>query len=343
MLRKPTVLVVGAGASCELGFPSGPALLQTIARKLNMRFEHYRQSQGSESLLAAYRRHHAANDPQSDINAYVHAGQRLVGAAKIARSIDNAIDQNAGNPLAEFTGKLAIAETILEAERSSKLFVDPGNSNVLSIDAARETWLFELGQILTTDVRGADASRVFENLTVVTFNYDRSLEHFLPVALTMAYGLRTEEAQAIVRRMKIHHVYGQVGDLPWIKPGEGAIGYGDQPYARLEAIAAELQTFSESKEPGSLKDIHAALNDAQQIAFVGFGYHRQNMDLLRPMGGIDNGHVGIVGSVFGESAPAQGMAAQLINAMFHDAQPNLSLVDCTCTDLLKQFYSVLTA
>src|SRR3990170_9016566 len=99
--QRPTVFVLGAGASCEFGFPSGPGLLKNIGTALDIRFDGHEQKAGSYEVMAAYRRHHAAHCPNEDLNDYLQAGWRLREAAKVARSIDNAMDQNCDNPKVE--------------------------------------------------------------------------------------------------------------------------------------------------------------------------------------------------------------------------------------------------
>ena len=55
MIRSKTVLILGAGASCELGFPSGPALLSSIADALDIRFDAFNQISGSKVLMETIR------------------------------------------------------------------------------------------------------------------------------------------------------------------------------------------------------------------------------------------------------------------------------------------------
>src|SRR6185436_7434620 len=51
-------------------------------------------------------------------------------------------------------------------------------------------------------------------LTVVTFNYDRSFEAALFVALKKTYNLTDTETAAYVKIIPVIHVYGQLGGLP---------------------------------------------------------------------------------------------------------------------------------
>ncbi|MBV8799423.1 MAG: hypothetical protein JO208_06415 [Alphaproteobacteria bacterium] len=126
MLKRKTVFVIGAGASCEVGLPSGQQLRERIARALNMYFQHgSEQTAGSRAIYEAFRV--LARNEGNDINLYVRAGWMIRDAAPLSLSIDNFIDAHRGDVAVEKCGKLAIAETILEAERASTLFVDKLN------------------------------------------------------------------------------------------------------------------------------------------------------------------------------------------------------------------------
>lgn len=343
--RRETLFIVGAGASCELGFPSGPKLLGNIATSLDVRFDYTQQISGSHEVMSAYRRHHGTNTPDENINDYLHAGWRLRDAAKIARSIDNAIDQNLDDPKVPLVGKFAIAHEILHAERKSAIFTSAG-SQPAPVDRAQKSWLHPLAQMLTTGVRRSDVEMVFENFAIITFNYDRSIEHYLPSALQAAYGLPEPEAQAVVAKLRIHHAYGQVGALPWLPKGQASIEYGADPGTRLELVAAGLATFAESREPDEeLAQMHALMADAQQIVFLGFGYHRQNMELLRPVGGVFAER--IIGTVFMESPPAQETAHQAMRNLFTNLHllesARFELANQECGSFLSDRFSQLTA
>lgn len=53
MFRAKTVLVIGAGASVEVGLPMGPELLKQIVKLTHITFEHYTQKGGDAAILTA--------------------------------------------------------------------------------------------------------------------------------------------------------------------------------------------------------------------------------------------------------------------------------------------------
>ena len=347
MIRRPTVFVVGAGASCELGFPSGPALLENIGRALDIRFDGFTQKSGAHEIMAAYKRHHHQNNPDTDLNDYLHAGWRLREASKIARSIDNAMDQNGDNPKVTLAGKFAIASEILKAEHNSIIYQGDGFTPKNPVDKAKNTWLHYFAQIITTEIQPRKLESIFEDLSIITFNYDRSIEHYLPFALISAYGIPLQVAQQLVKGLRIFHPYGQVGPLPWLTEDSstGAIDFGEDPQTRLEAIASGLQTFTESRRVDEeLNTLRSVMSAAEQIVFLGFGFHRPNLEIIKPVSGIRA--TKIMGTAFNEPNPARGVAMELLNNLFDEPKNNpYSFIDLTsieCTGFLRDNFSVIT-
>jgi hypothetical protein len=122
---------------------------------------------------------------------------------------------------------------------------------------------------------------VYDNqLTIVTFNYDRSLEHFLFEAFRERFGASDEEAASFVTHLKILHVHGRLGSLPWQE--SGGFPYGDgNSLARVREAAAGIRIIHEADgktEPFNLA--REALRQARYVFFLGFGFHRLNVERL---------------------------------------------------------------
>lgn len=341
MIQVPTVLIVGAGASCELGFPSGEKLLQDIASALS--FQSIRSdNEANHELLKAIRRLGQKPDGTFDGNRYVAAAGRLRDAARLARSIDNALDQNAHFDSVETVGKMAIAHQILRKEYDSKLKSRNHDASLVNLEDPRDTWLFHLGRMVTTNVRKPDAIRCFDKLSIITFNYDRSIEHYLPTVFQDCYGFNTAEARSIVSRLEIFHPYGSVGDLPWLNRGNVGIPYGE--VRSLDTIYHSLRTFSEKlEETASLSQMRKKLSEAQHVVFLGFGFHPQNMELLTPRGNMNATR--ILGTIFNEPGPAREPIRDSILSLGAggrlSASVEIQLVDSTCSVFLNDFARVL--
>lgn len=337
----PTVFVVGAGASCELGFPDGKELLGRIAKALDLDPS---RNRGSPEIWQACLRHHSKHNAHQDVQKYVEAGRRLRDAAKIAPSIDNAIDQNSGEEIVEFVGKLGISSEILKAERQSLISRDPFTKRKNPLGDEIDHWLYYLGQMLTNEVHRSNAKTMFDNVTIITFNYDRSIEYYLPHVISAAYGYDTLDAQMLVTNLKIHHVYGQVGHIPLLGSSHPGTEYGAEPHLNLDDIAKRIQTFTERRKPDQdLQQMHLALSNAERIVFLGFAFHKLNMELLKPFRGLMNKDVW--STSYKVPFASKDVYEQRVKGLFKPDQPRVAkirMVDATCGEFMSDHFSVFT-
>jgi hypothetical protein len=280
MIRSKTTLIVGAGASCELGIVSSDELLLKIGQSFDF------SRLGSETqtrdglLLSQYLGKLAARIGRSEEDVH-RAAERLRIASRMGRSIDTVLDQHDTHPLIAACGKLAVVHFLAQSEAKSILRLTPRMAGDLPIQGT-ETWLYQLGQLVTSGVPRSQVEKCFDELAIVAFTYDRSIEHFLPHAMVMAFGMSLQEAQAIVAaRLRIIHPYGTIGRLPW-QPGDGAeLEWGAENPWNIHNLAAGLRTSGEiMRDAQALMQMRAMVAGAKRIAFLGFGYQPQNMDML---------------------------------------------------------------
>src|SRR5438445_1208216 len=85
MFNKPTVFIVGAGASAECDLPTGFQLKESIANGLRFYFEGGRLVKGDNALLNILRRRF------SDVNPHTRAGRELARTIATFPSIDEAL------------------------------------------------------------------------------------------------------------------------------------------------------------------------------------------------------------------------------------------------------------
>lgn len=285
MFNRKTLVVIGAGASHEYGLPTGEMLKNRIASLLNIRFENgTRLASGDgiicDALSEAIRRR---DQKARDINLYLHAGWRIREAMPLAISIDNFLDAHRGDKELELCGKLAITRAILEAERSSTLYFDQHNQSSIDFNASKEYWLNSFFQLLTENCRADDLPYRLEKIVLIIFNYDRCVEHFLFFALQTHYGINSAAAADLVRSIKIFHPYGQVGELSCLS-GEHAVEFGAEPNAKeLVDLSGEIRTFTEGNDPklSDIEEIRDQLAKSNIVMFLGFAYHRLNLELIR--------------------------------------------------------------
>ena len=281
------VFVVGAGASKEVGLPTGQELTATIATKIDIRFSDFsKQTSGEREIVAALREH--VNDQGGDdnnVNDYLRAGYRIRDAMPQALSIDSFIDVHQGDEHIELCGKLAIVRSILEAERNSSLYFDPRDPDRrLDFRAVEHTWYNRFMQLISNSCRKVDIPNMLKKISFIIFNYDRCVEHFLFYSLQNYYGISDGRAVDYLGELKIYHPYGMVGDLPWQHWG-GATSFGHNVSGReLLSRAAQIKTFTEQKEDQvAVNEIRELLSESNIVVFLGFAFHQLNMELISPL------------------------------------------------------------
>lgn len=284
---KSLALIVGAGASNEAGLPVGAELKRQIADALNIQFDHGgRKTSGDDHITEAFKfLARSAAGRSGDINPLLRTSWRIRDAMPQAISIDNFIDSHRDDEQIATCGKLAIARCILAAEEKSKLQIDRSNIyNKMDFKALEATWFNSFFQLITENCRREDLPARFQKLVIISFNYDRCIEHYLYHALQNYYGMTDKEAAEALTSLEVHHPYGKVGALPWIDRA-GGIEFGATPKTtQLLALSNQLKTFTEGTD-ASTSDISSTrdfLASADRIAFLGFAFHRLNLELLLP-------------------------------------------------------------
>jgi len=282
-LRRKTVLILGAGASKIFGLPLGAELRNQIANDLELKFDEWGQRlvSGSYEIVEALRVLNRTPEGRAgNINPHRAAAVEISDAMPFSSSIDEYIERHADDPLKATCAKLAIAKAILEAERSSSLYVDPYSGDSRLHQNASNTWLAHFLRDLTRARNRGNVAEAFENLTVINFNYDRCFEQFVFDWLQMIYRLDRQQARAIISELQIYHPYGRLAPLDW-EDDKGIKLGGELDTIRLIKMAQRIRTYSEAKEPeGGIDFVKERISAASCFVFLGFGFHQQNLDLL---------------------------------------------------------------
>jgi hypothetical protein len=346
MPNKSLVLVLGAGSSEEVDLPVGAELKRQIAERLDIRFQDYARQPGSgdDKLLQAFRLASVRSDgSQGDINQLLDVSRLIRDAMPQAISIDNFIDSHRNDERIAFCGKLAIARCILEAEARSKLLVDRSNIyNKLDFGAIENTWFNAFFQLLTENCQKEDIPARLKKIAVISFNYDRCLEHYLYLALQNYYGILAAEAASMLAFLEVHHPYGKVGALPWMSQS-GAIEYGATPTPdQLIVISKLLRTFTEGTDPSvsHINTIRATVADTERLLFLGFAFHRLNLDLLfpEPPSGVRSGTKSVFATAYGLSrSNSKQIRLELVNKARHPSEDIYLRDDLTCVQLFSEF------
>ena len=242
-ISVPTVLILGAGSSNHAGYPIGADLLNQICdRLLHHRVHSEIAAKHSPEALEEFR------------VRFSRSGYR---------SIDTFLERN--EDCSEL-GKLLIADRLKDCENVNALF-PPQNSD----------WYGQLFDALRGDE--PDSFRKAP-LTIVTFNYDRSLEAFLHESILAHYHhchLSRHDAAVIVKGMRILHPHGILGPYPEVPYQTDLAG------VKLSDIAKELtiiHEFRNNPRPfvnSEFENANVALKDAKRVFFLGFGFHDDNI------------------------------------------------------------------
>jgi hypothetical protein len=343
---SPSVtFVVGAGASKEVHMPTGYELKTEIANSLNFEVDDFGRLSGGNTELrqAIYSLGQSVNSNASS-NDYLKTSRLVSSAMPQAPSIDNFIDSHRGNKLVAEVGKLAIASAILRAERKSLLYVDPSNSfNTINFKSISDTWFTSFFQLLTLNTSAEDVSSRLSKVCIVSFNYDRTLEHFLYCSLQNYYSMPATVAAAALSNLRIFHPYGSIGALPWQSDDYSAAPFGAQlPTTDLLKLIQKLRTFTEGTDPSSsdIESIRSLMKNADQLVFLGFAYHELNLEVLfgSEKESTNKPYKKVYGSAFGLSdSDIRAIATDIANLGQSDYSSILLRRDLTAAKLLTEY------
>lgn len=284
-----TVFIVGAGASEEVKMPLGYDLKKLIAKALDIqpyRGNYVPSHNGDDCIYHALLLH--GNGKETDLLGSLRdACSRIRDAMPLVISIDNFFDQHRDNQHIALCGKLAIVRTILQAERGSSLFFEKYHPNqAINFGEIESTWFNSFFKRLTENCQKSDLAARLDSVVFIVFNYDRCFEHFLYNALKTVYRMSDQELTELLRGLEIYHPYGSVGTLPWLKQDD-AIEFGYDPNAQeLLTLADRIKTFAEGTDEKSddIVAIRWYMSTSRKLVFLGFAFHRLNLDFLLPEG-----------------------------------------------------------
>jgi hypothetical protein len=255
MIKQRTVFIIGAGASAPYGFPSGIELKNQIIKLFSNpaspkveRLHSYFRVSGYSEIIKNFR-------------------EALLYSGKI--SVDAFLEHR---PEFVDLGKLAIATVLIPCEIQDTLF---------SIDN-QKNWYQHLYQKMNAPFETFGSNQV----VFITYNYDRSLEHFLFTALRNTYGKSDTEVAAQLRQIPFVHLHGQLGYLPWQELPQGVVhpprGYVPKEQdVSLSIAAAGIKIIHEQPHNDSaFRNALEHLSDAKKIIFLGFGYDPTNLSRL---------------------------------------------------------------
>jgi len=338
-----TVLVLGAGASQEVGLPVGSELKKQIGALVNITYDWTDLRSGSSDVVDAL--NVITEGDHEELVQYCEAGRKLNRAMPLAISIDNYLDAHSSDKYVKTIGKLGITKAILYAERQSELYVDVRDRDAqIRFDRIEDKWFSTFFQILTENCPISELKDRLKNVEIVSFNYDRCLMHFLYHSIQNYYSVDGGVAADVLSCLKVHYPYGSVGELPW-QHGEDSVHFGTEGrgYVLLKLID-RIQTFTEgSSEPsGPVQEIRDAITDCQHLIFLGFAYHALNMELLMPAK-RDYSPKFLFGTAFKISEANCSEIMNLLTSLTQSTHKRVFLRnDLKCDGLLHEYWRKIT-
>jgi hypothetical protein len=255
MIGTRTTFIVGAGGSRDYGLPLGRKLFTDAQAMVTPGTDVYQllnQAGLSLSALSAFEEHIQEND---------------------APSLDNFLETK---QLAELTYVMAVGRAVIAV--------------LLGRDLTRITgpWKNDwIGNLVQRMRSGAATPRAFieENrVRFVTFNYDLLIEQRLTQVLQIAYyGHPAADIQAAVDAFPVVHVHGILPPLPATPFGAKNLeAFSSDWLAWIAQAQSEIYVVFDDIPKATLDRAVAAVEEAQSLCFLGFGYDGSNLDKLDP-------------------------------------------------------------
>jgi len=266
MISQNTVLVLGAGASFHCGYPLGQSLYNSILKDLEtmtIDFEEtlaFRTKGNFENLRADIKLLELGYSAE----AIVNFRQALLYADR--PSVDKFLERR--KDLIEI-GKVCISQALILYERNIPITNKEGNN-----------WY----QLLFSEMDSSIDDFSNNRLSIITFNYDRSLECYLFGAIKHTYGIKDDQLVAkLVDSIPIVHVHGQLDLLPWqAKAKEGTREYGGRltKEALIRASQAIKIIHEDVEKDKEFVKARSLIKEAERVFFLGFGYDITNLSRL---------------------------------------------------------------
>ena len=254
MIRKPTVLIFGAGASAEYEFPTGRSLLLNIVRELR----------GSSRLHLDMSSCGFSPDLIKQFCSELSASNQP--------SVDAFLEQHKDNTDYENLGKAAIAASLMRCEATP------------AIDNRDELKLYEYIWHRASATPGTYAGNA---LSILTFNYDRSFDEFLRRSLSALhpeFRTRGKPFEAAVSHFPILRLYGSLGSVDENEHSYLTYGGADFPALppTIMAAAKRIKLYHQAKFDESTAElIRERIQTAETICFLGFGFYPMNIRILQ--------------------------------------------------------------
>jgi hypothetical protein len=276
MIKEHTVFILGAGASKPFGFPLGSELVDLIFESLKYKPITERKKTESGSIMTGpLYCYEPINDDTKSANPLfqmlLDQGHKKDEVLKFRQDLIesqlNSVDAFLEHRVEYIPiGKAAIAYNLLNYESKEALYSTPD-------------WYKYIWNVLNTSWDEFTANQV----SFITFNYDRSLEYYLLNSIKATFGKTIRESQTMLEHIPIIHLHGKLGDLPW-EAEDRNIPFGHKIINsdELQHVAQSIKIIHEDIEQDKEFTLaNQVLKSAKKVYILGFGFSPTNISRLK--------------------------------------------------------------
>src|SRR5205085_9837173 len=120
-----------------------------------------------------------------------------------------------------------------------------GSGRVPNLDDLAISWYRKFFKLLRERVPTERLPALFSNISIINFNYDRSLEHYLAHLIVGFYNVTYGGAVELVKTLTHVHPYGTIG--PWHdQDGHHEFGKSLDDADLLLQLSDRIQTFTDT-------------------------------------------------------------------------------------------------
>jgi hypothetical protein len=210
LISKPTVFILGAGAHCPYGLPDGGSLYNQIIEILPPKTKPRQLGVLGTSLNDLYVILYGQRIPLPEARLVDFRNAMLGGGFP---SIDSFMYEHRKVEGFQDIGRLVVPYILRPLEFKERFLrgtvIGKTGADGRKVD---QDWMSYLFQLMRDGTDGIQDFLKQNQVAFITFNYDRTLEHFFYLRLKHTFHLEQAEAIAAMKRIEIKHVYGSFGD-----------------------------------------------------------------------------------------------------------------------------------
>ena len=314
MITTPTVLILGAGASASYRLPHGGDLIRHI------------QSRLSNKNSIFYRGILNAGFSEKEMSNFISAVTKANPP-----SLDIFLE---GNAELIRLGKHLIALTIKNIE------------NTTDFNASNDDWLRYL---FYTHLKTNYWDIHNNQLSIITFNYDRSVEQHLHDMLSgNNISVEQDKISEAINKLKILHVYDKLGPLEWQDSNGISFRVQEKELSSSNDILSKMANNIKIMPEASgyyekFEEAKRLIREAKVVYFMGFGYHIVNLNridfphIIKP-GGFTPGKI-LQGTAWDLKPLEKKRLISNSNGLFNEGL-NSNLRNVKCLSFLQEYAKI---